>query len=323
MSLEGSAKTSDVLRGKIAIPSADAFVAARIATAAAQKTQETAENFEQNLSGTVADSCYRVIEMCKQTGMRLWIGTKAEYDALAEKPNNTIVIFTDDPSVPLPSPDADHSGQVPMVNAEGDGYILSPVAPAGHGLGRAKMIPFSEMAAVIQPGWYCLHQDMTIDGFQANYWYMRVDAYYDGGTRCTQTLYPVHTSHSYELRRIIHQGTVHPWEWADPPMVLGVEYRTTKRFKAKPVYVQRVNFGTLPAKGATVTKKVADGITNIVSWEGTITTGSGNHPKFPLFTSDGNLVAVAYMTAGFQIYVAAVTDASNYSAEFIVEYTKE
>lgn len=32
-------------------------------------------------------------------------------------------------------------------------------------------------------------------------------------------------------------------EWINPPMNLGVEYRTTERFLGKPVYVQMVNFG--------------------------------------------------------------------------------
>lgn len=32
-------------------------------------------------------------------------------------------------------------------------------------------------------------------------------------------------------------------EWINPPLALGVEYRTTERFFGKPVYVQLVNFG--------------------------------------------------------------------------------
>lgn len=34
-----------------------------------------------------------------------------------------------------------------------------------------------------------------------------------------------------------------PWEWVNPPMALGVEYRTTGRYKNKPVYALRDNFG--------------------------------------------------------------------------------
>lgn len=39
-------------------------------------------------------------------------------------------------------------------------------------------------------------------------------------------------------------------EWLNPPMQLGVEYRTTERYDGKPVYVLCVNLGDIPADGA-------------------------------------------------------------------------
>lgn len=44
-------------------------------------------------------------------------------------------------------------------------------------------------------------------------------------------------------------GTWQPWEWENPPMADGVEYRTTKRYDGKPVYTTCLNLGTLPASG--------------------------------------------------------------------------
>lgn len=41
-------------------------------------------------------------------------------------------------------------------------------------------------------------------------------------------------------------GSWGPWEWVNPPMELGVEYRTTERYLGKPVYVKMVDFGALP-----------------------------------------------------------------------------
>lgn len=40
-------------------------------------------------------------------------------------------------------------------------------------------------------------------------------------------------------------GEWQPWEWVNPPMQLGVEYRTTERFLGKPVYVKVVNCGQI------------------------------------------------------------------------------
>lgn len=37
-----------------------------------------------------------------------------------------------------------------------------------------------------------------------------------------------------------------PWEYVNPQMTLGVEYRTIERYNGKPVYAKLVNFGPLP-----------------------------------------------------------------------------
>ena len=39
-------------------------------------------------------------------------------------------------------------------------------------------------------------------------------------------------------------------EWVNPPMIPGVEYRTTQRFNGKRVYTQWVDMGRLPNNGA-------------------------------------------------------------------------
>ena len=40
-------------------------------------------------------------------------------------------------------------------------------------------------------------------------------------------------------------GVWTPWEYVNPPMQLGVEYRTTERYSGKPVYAKAVNIGKL------------------------------------------------------------------------------
>lgn len=53
-------------------------------------------------------------------------------------------------------------------------------------------------------------------------------------------------------------GVWYPFEWVNPPMVLGVEYRTTERYGGKPVYVKVVDCGNIADN-----KKVAHGISNM------------------------------------------------------------
>ena len=38
------------------------------------------------------------------------------------------------------------------------------------------------------------------------------------------------------MQRCWYEGALKPWEWVNPPMALGVEYRTTERWKGKAVY---------------------------------------------------------------------------------------
>lgn len=52
------------------------------------------------------------------------------------------------------------------------------------------------------------------------------------------------SSNTYiKIRKKIANGW-QPWEWANPPMALGVEYRTAGRYNGTPVYTQLVSLGT-------------------------------------------------------------------------------
>ena len=63
----------------------------------------------------------------------------------------------------------------------------------------------------------------------------------------------------FALRKKI-DGVWQPWEWVNPPMKLGVEYRTTERWSGRPVYKKNIDFGTLPTG---TTKAVSIGAENI------------------------------------------------------------
>ena len=51
-----------------------------------------------------------------------------------------------------------------------------------------------------------------------------------------------------------------PWEWVNPPMRPGVEYRTTERYMGKPVYAKTVDMGAMPNAAI---KEVAHGISSV------------------------------------------------------------
>lgn len=65
------------------------------------------------------------------------------------------------------------------------------------------------------------HYYTDIYKLSTNYAMITIKSYIDGGR---------------EMQRIWYAGALEPWEWVNPPMVAGVEYRTTERHDGKPVY---------------------------------------------------------------------------------------
>jgi hypothetical protein len=62
-----------------------------------------------------------------------------------------------------------------------------------------------------------------------------------------------------ELVRYKVEGVWSQWEWVNPPMVLGVEYRTTERWQGKPVYTKLLDLGYVGAGKSTFTDGVSFG----------------------------------------------------------------
>jgi hypothetical protein len=57
----------------------------------------------------------------------------------------------------------------------------------------------------------------------------------------------IHGDATYNRRiRSLYNGNWLEFEWENPPMELGVEYRTTERYNGKPVYSKIVSCGDLP-----------------------------------------------------------------------------
>lgn len=143
-------------------------------------------------------------------------------------------------------------------------------APGGFGLGgTAKMLTEADNVDNIKAsGWYTWDWDPSKQpaGLPEEAKYhtgnMRVDGT-TGGFYTTQVIYLAKNGSSVNVGDecvIQRLRTTAPWEWVNPPMELGVEYRTTERYLGKPVYVKLINCGNLPDG---TTKEVAHGITNL------------------------------------------------------------
>lgn len=124
---------------------------------------------------------------------------------------------------------------------------------------------------------------------------------------------------TYSIRKKI-RGVWQPWEWVDPPLALGEEYRTTERYLDKPVYVKAVNFGSLP-NNSLKTVTFGDNTIKMISAHGIMTggyvipgcTGSSNYPvqEMQIYTADGG-----------NIGILTHTDRSNLQAVIVAKYWK-
>lgn len=138
-------------------------------------------------------------------------------------------------------------------------------APSGFGLGgNSKLLTSDDdVNSIGASGWYTWVSNSVPANaiIVSNITIMRVDAYTPGVK--VQTLYGATDGKDFTVqpivaRRMIYGSKIGAWEYVNPPMYLGVEYRTTERYLGKPVYVKVVDCGTI-ADG----KQVAHGISNM------------------------------------------------------------
>lgn len=113
------------------------------------------------------------------------------------------------------------------------------------------------------------------------------------------------------------------WEWENPPMIVGQEYRTTKRYEGKPVYAKYIDCGAMPAGSSSgpMTAQVETGVDHLKVTNWYIYATSGDELcNFPMISS-GEIVADAWLSHSL-LYLRSWRDYSNYHAHTIIEYIK-
>lgn len=183
----------------------------------------------------------------------------------------------------------------------------------------AKYFSVGDMDDIKTPGWYYTDGQLSVGAYTLVGCYMHVDAK-DENYAC-QTIYsvsPTQITPYPRVRRSSILGEWSEWEWEDPELLTGVEYRTTKRYAGLPVYAKKIDFGSLPDTGS---KTLAIGISHekIVSMTG-IPVGPELMEPFPIM-HEGVPSCYAWMD-GSSLIAFSKRDYSSYEAAFVIEYTK-
>ncbi len=106
---------------------------------------------------------------------------------------------------------------------------------------------------------------------------------------CFQLAFSTANSQLLEVQRVKNSGVWHEWEYVNPPMVIGVEYRTTERYNGNVVYAKCVDCEELPVSG----QKLVD-YTDV-------STASVVH-MYGRAERDGTAISLPYITVDLSAY---------------------
>lgn len=117
-------------------------------------------------------------------------------------------------------------------------------------------------------------------------------------------------------RNTVDGGTTwNSWEWENPPVADGAEYRTAKRHNGKPVHAKRITVAGVPDSATVTIPHELEGIVP-VAWDGIATDGE-NVLVLPFC----NRFTVGVDRTG--ITLSTTENYSGYSAEITLQYCKE
>ena len=200
-------------------------------------------------------------------------------------------------------------------------------APGGFGLGgNSKMLtPSDNLDTLMQNGWFQYNENNPPKGTlpTALSPYASLIHVSVAGITCVQEAYDVTDSafHGTVLRRTVYGlgagAKIYPWEYENPPMKLGVEYRTTERYNVKAVYAKMVDCGVVPSVGSYKTVEISGA--NIRSVEA-YSPMRGN--TLPFYGADGLELAIQGGFGNILIrnYSHGSSDTNIYAT---IKYTKD
>ena len=198
-------------------------------------------------------------------------------------------------------------------------------APAGFGLGKATSIPADAASfdAYVAPGWYHQSKQQTIAGITSQYWPLHVSAYSDGKSISVQEFTPASSMGYTRIVRVSRGGNWGEFEVDNPPMVLGVEYRTTERCEGKPVYRKRFKFtndSTIGKTDGVTSYNVPHGISDFGNLVRCVAT-QGTY-VLPYISSSGGITSASVVTASAITLRMLNTEWTSREWTFDLAYTK-
>lgn len=205
--------------------------------------------------------------------------------------------------------------------AQARGNINS--APGGFGLGELSGRTANSFADITGYGSYRVPSESGFAPDTSSNW----GAAFIGPNLSYGTLIYARTGALMAVRSVFN-GEVGPIEWINPPMDLGVEYRTIERHMGKPVYKKLVTTGQLPSAAGTAEffpfgSDYSAGTYAVFSAECYIannSNGEGWQITMPAFSNGSLNVSMKFSGVRIDTYVDG--DWSSYYGFALLKYTK-
>lgn len=170
-------------------------------------------------------------------------------------------------------------------------------APGGFGLGGVLVDApensegFADANLITATGFYRAVKNVLYGG-----WHYIIHLNYDSATALQLAAYVSGEVYGAREKRLNVWGD---WEHTNPPMELGIEYRTTERYLGKPVYVKLFDCGTIPAQGThkdLVFSPDADSIVSVTAYSPrrgtTLPYYDANGVRYAITGTGGNSVMI-------------------------------
>lgn len=220
-----------------------------------------------------------------------------------------------------------------LLDAQIPGLDKLGAAPVGYGLGdAAAFLDGVDIDTVRLNGWYRLNSTCT-----------NVPTTSDGVGSCSGALLEVTSGGgaSYVREQIIHLGTAgqqgrklrrfynnanktwQPWEWINPPMLIGTEYRTTERYNGKPVYAKLISGVAGPnAAEKAISHEISD-IERVVSVSAEASDSvNGSYTWDVYLVQSDNTTILNVFATQTQIFLYASDDRTSATVYVTVKYRK-
>lgn len=189
------------------------------------------------------------------------------------------------------------------------------------GLGHARWVDWVNVDTTMTPGWYRSTPSSTVSfgGIQwsDNVWF-RVDAYSENAA--SQTFY-LASLKGYIVRRVHTSNTWTEFECWNPPMELGVQYRTTGRYLGKPVYIKLVDFGALPNAANKNVAYYSAGSTGVVDLRVMLSDGCMLSAGYGRDRSHDTSKGMYIDCTKYNVRIMTESDFSSMTAYALVQYT--